>query len=128
MLQLLLDEHISPEVVVGFRRLHPGATMDSVLLWEAGRLAGLEDAIVLTQAFADKWTLVTYDQATIIPLLKEWAEQGISHGGVIFIDNHTTAQNDLGGIIRALGQLWEKERNKDWTNQVVYLVRPRGGP
>ena len=38
----------------------------------------------------------------------------------------TIAQNDFGGLIRALGQLWQKEKNKDWTNQVVYLARPRG--
>jgi hypothetical protein len=58
-LRLLLDEHISPELAAGFRTRHPGAIMDSVLVWDDGRLAGSEDALLLAQAFAHKWTLVT---------------------------------------------------------------------
>lgn len=69
------------------------------------------------------WTLVTYDQATITPLLKNWAEQWITHGGVIFVDNSTIASNDIGGLIRALGQLWNQEKRSDWENVAVYLTR-----
>jgi hypothetical protein len=124
MLRLLLDEHISPDVAAGVRRRHPRASVDSVLDWQAGRLAGLDDSNLLAQAFAHKCSLVTYDQSTIIPILKDWAEQGIDHGGLIFVDDRTIAPNDFGGLIRALGRLWDKDKNKDWTNQVVYLTKP----
>jgi hypothetical protein len=59
-----------------------------------------------------------------MPLLKDWAEQDISHGGVIFIDNRTIASNDIGGLLRVLGAVWEEEKNADWTNVVIYLSRP----
>ena len=31
-------------------------------------------------------TLVTYDRRTIPPLLKTWAEEERTHGGVVFVD------------------------------------------
>ena len=98
--------------------------MASVLEWQDGRLSGVPDDLLLTEAHQHKLTLVTYDQATIVPLLKSWAEQGISHSGVIFIDDQTIRQNDFGGIIRALAQLWETGRRENWLSRVVYLTRP----
>jgi hypothetical protein len=98
--------------------------MASVLEWQDARLSGAPDDLLLREAHQHKLTLVTYDQATIVPLLKSWAEQGISHSGVIFIDDKTIRQDDFGGIIRALGQLWQKGRNENWLNRVVYLTRP----
>ncbi len=83
----------------------------------------MADEVLLGESQARGWTLVTYDQATITPLLKNWAEQGIAHGGVIFVDNSTIASSDIGGLIRALGQLWNRERRSDWENMVVYLTR-----
>jgi hypothetical protein len=65
--------------------------------------------------------LVTYDQRTIVPLLRVWTEQEIAHGGVILIDERTIAQSNIGGLVRALAHLWEAEHQTDWTNQVVYL-------
>jgi hypothetical protein len=124
MLRLLLDEHLSPRIVKPFLAKCPGGNMASVLEWQDGRLSGAPDDLLLTEAHQHKLTLVTYDQATIVPLLKSWAEQGISHSGVIFIDDKTIRQDDFGGIIRALTQLREKGRNENWLNRVVYLTRP----
>jgi hypothetical protein len=98
--------------------------MDSVLLWEGGWLAGASDDVLLTEAYARGWTLATYDQSTIVPLLKDWAEQGIEHGGVVFVDDRTIAQNDIGRLARSLGALWMAEKNADWTDVVIYLTRP----
>jgi hypothetical protein len=123
MLRLLLDEHLSPRIVHQFRARWPDAQIDSVLDWEGGRLSGVPDDLLLTQAHAHGWTLVTYDQATIVPLLKNWAEQGIPHSGVILVDGRTIASNDIGGLLRALGTLWDREKNSDWRNTVFYLVR-----
>ena len=123
MLRLLLDEHLSPRIVQQFRARRPHAQIDSVLDWEDGRFSGVPDDLLLTEAHAHGWTLVTYDQATIVPLLKNWAEQGVSHSGVILVDDQTIASNDIGGLLRALGTLWDREKNSDWRNTVLYLVR-----
>ena len=124
MLRLLLDEHLSPRIVKPFRAKWPQAQIDSVLLWEDGRWAGSPDGVLLAEARQRGRTLVTYDQSTIIPLLKDWAEQGIEHGGVIFVDNRTIAQNDIGRLTKNLGALWTAEKNSDWTDKVIYLTRP----
>jgi hypothetical protein len=58
-----------------------------------------------------------------MPLLKSWAEQGIAHGGVVFVDDRTIAQNDLGGLLRSLGALWSEKENSAWRNAVSFLVR-----
>src|SRR2546422_5811062 len=123
MLRLLLDEHLSPRIVQQFRARWPHAQIDSVLDWADGRVSGVPDDLLLREAHTHGWTLVTYDQATIVPLLKNWAEQGIPHSGVILIDDRTIASNDIGGLLRALGTLWDREKNSDWKNTVLYLVR-----
>ena len=111
MLRLLLDEHLSPRIVQQFRGRWPHAQIDSVLNWEDGRLSGAPDDLLLTEAHAHGWTLVTYDQATIVPLLKNWAEQGIPHSGVVLVDDRTIASNDFGGLLRVFRVfLWRGER------------------
>jgi hypothetical protein len=124
MLRLLLDEHLSPRIVNQFLVRCPGANIASVLEWQDARLASTPDELLLTEAHQHQLTLVTYDQATIVPLLKSWAEAGISHSGVIFIDDKTIRQDDFGGIVRALAQIWENRRHENWINRVVYLTRP----
>ena len=123
MLQLLLDEHLSPKVVRQFLARQPRGKIASVLDWEGGKHAGIPDAVLLSEAGRLEWTLVTYDQATIPPLLKAWAEEGLDHGGVIFLNDSRFPQRDLGAILRALLHVWSEGRNQDWTNQVVYLDR-----
>ena len=127
MLQLLLDEHLSPRLVRQFLAKCPSGKIVSILEWEDGTLAGTPDDVLLTQAHAEGLTLVTYDQATITPLLKSWGEQGLPHSGVVFIDDRTIRQDDFGGIVKALIQLWERQKNADWENRVVYLTRSVGG-
>jgi len=123
MLHLLLDEHLSPRLVREFQRKRPAARIDSVLHWQGGRLAGIPDNLVLATASEYSLTLVTYDQATIVPLIRRWSAEGIPHGGIILVDNLTIRQNDIGGLMRALGMLWDHGKTWDWTNQVIYLKR-----
>jgi hypothetical protein len=126
MLRLLLDEHFPPRIIRQFLRKCPGAGIDSVLDWKGGTLKGSSDEVLLTEAHRHGLTVVTYDQATIVPLLKMWGEQGVPHGGVILIDERTIRQDDFGGISRALARLWEEERESDWFNRVIYLTRAVG--
>jgi hypothetical protein len=72
--------------------------------------------------------LVTYDRKTIPPILVEWGASGISHGGVLFVDNRTIASNDFGRLVRTLIYYWDQEHENDWTNRVGFLPAPQLSP
>jgi hypothetical protein len=121
MLRLLLDEHISPDVAETLRRRHRSLVVVCIVEWEGGEFLGQADWACLEQAAAERLTLVTYDRRTIPPLLKNWAEEGRKHGGVIFVDEKTISPSDHGGLARALGNLRRKTPKWDWTDRVCFL-------
>jgi predicted alpha/beta-fold hydrolase len=127
MLKLLLDEHISPNVAKGLRRRNRSKdrpiTVFAMRDWEGGSFLGQDDAACLTEGAAQELTLVTYDVRTIPPLLKNWAEEGRSHGGVIFVDYKTIAPSDIGGLVVALSGLAGEARDWDWADRVCFLRR-----
>lgn len=123
MLKLLLDDHISPEVVVGLRRRNPALTIRSLVEWEGGSFLGQEDSAYLQEAAVQGLTLITYDRRTIPPLLKRWAEEAHPHAGVIFVDEKTISPADIGGLVKALGALVKETRSWDWTDRVGFLRR-----
>jgi hypothetical protein len=123
VLRLLLDEHISPDVADGLRRRNSSPPVYGMAEWEAGAFLGKDDAACLSEAFRQALTLVTYDRRTIPPPLKLWAEEQRRHGGVIFVDEKTISPTDIGGLVRALMQLWNESGNWDWTNRVYFLRR-----
>lgn len=123
MLQLLLDEHISPEVARGLRRRHSALVVHSMVEWQGGEFLGKDDATCMLAAAELKLTLVTYDRRTIPLLLKSWMEQGRNHSGVIFIDEKTISPADIGGIVRALSSLYKHSGTLDWTDRIVFLSR-----
>jgi hypothetical protein len=89
--------------------------------WENGNFLGQDDAAFLPAAAAQNLTLVTYDRRTIPPLLKSWAEQGRSHGGLIFVDEKSISPADIGGMVRALSTLAKETGTWDWDNRICYL-------
>jgi hypothetical protein len=123
MLQLLLDEHVSPDVAEGLRRQAKGIIVHALADWEEGRFLGQSDEAILEEAAAQRLTLVTYDRRTIPPLLKMWAETNHPHGGVIFVDEKTISPSDIGGLIRALGKLFHETKDWEWKDQVCFLRR-----
>ncbi len=123
MLKLLLDEHISPEVAASLRRRDRKVVVFGMAEWEVGNFLGQEDAACLRQAAVQKLTLVTYDRRTIPPLLKDWAETRHQHAGVIFVDEKTISQADIGGLVQSLGVLLKEARDWDWTDRVCFLQR-----
>ncbi len=122
MLRLLLDEQMDPEIVVQAHAQHPDIPIDSVHAWQGGQNLRTDDATILAEAYRHGLTLVTYDTRTNVPLLKVWGESGTSHGGVVFVKSTTIAQDNIGGLLRALAQLWERFGNDDWTNVTTYLT------
>jgi len=123
MLKLLLDEHISPDVANGLRRRNPAIDIRYMVEWEDGRFLGQEDSAYLREAAAQGLTLVTYDRRTIPPLLKTWAEEERTHGGVIFVDEETISPADISGLVWALSRLTRGTGNWDWTNRIYFLRR-----
>jgi len=121
MLRLLLDEHISSLVAAGLRRRHRALKVVCMTEWEGGRFLGQPDAEFLQAAARQSLTLVTYDRRTIPPLLKSWAEENRSHGGVIFADEKSISPADVGGLVRALSALWRSTAKWDWADRVCFL-------
>ena len=126
-MKLLLDEHIAPAVARGLSGAGTAGGADIVVAalrdWHGGAYLEASDTLLLQAALADGWTLVTYDLRTIPLLFKEWGEQGIAHGGVILVDERSIAQNDIGGLIRALARLVAALGDASWQNRIVYLTR-----
>jgi hypothetical protein len=125
MLKLLLDEHISPDVANGLRRRNRSLVVHWMAEWETSDFLGKEDSACLLEAAKQGLTLVTYDRRTIPPLLKLWAEEERSHGGVIFVDEKTISPADIGGLVRALIQMSKDAGKWDWTDRVYFLRRQR---
>lgn len=123
MLKLLLDEHISPKVARGLREHNPDVVVSFMKEWEQGRFVGQPDALFLQEAALQDLTLVTYDCSTIPSVLKTWAEEGLSHAGVIFIAQRTIASSDIGSLVRSLLELIKEAEDWDWTNR-IYFLRP----
>ena len=123
MLHYLLDEQLSPEIArqLGLRSQPIPAV--SVHEWREGNFRGRPDSEILETAHQDRLTLVTYDLKTIVPLLREWADDGIPHHGVIFIDNRTIASSDLGTLVRALADAWRVYSKQNWVNRSLFLTR-----
>ena len=87
-------------------------------------MLGEADERLLNEALRDKLVLVTFDLATIPPLLQEMAVTGRNHGGVIFISSRSFPQNDLTGIASALKALHKSSGRTDWKNRAVFLSKP----
>jgi hypothetical protein len=123
VLKLLLDEHISPDVASGLRRRNRALVVHCMAEWEGSGFLGKEDFACLLEAARQRLTLVSYDRRTIPPLLKLWAEEQRSHGGVIFVDEKTISPANIGALVQALTQLSRETGKWDWTDRVYFLRR-----
>jgi hypothetical protein len=122
VVRLLFDEHISPRVAEAVRRRNPRLIVHPLARWRGGELLGRSDAACLEQAALEGLTLVTFDRRTIPPLLKQWAEEGRSHGGVIFVDEKTISPADIGSLARALLDLAARTAAWKWSDRVCFLT------
>jgi hypothetical protein len=122
-LRLLTDEHVSPAVATAAKRRCPSIDVSCLRDWQDGQMMGAPNELVLEAARGDGLTLVSYDLRTLPPLLRRYAEQGIEHAGVVLVDDKTLGQTNVGGLARALCELWRAQHRLDWQNRVVFLRR-----
>lgn len=125
MLRLLTDEQIAPIIASQVRSVRPDIAVLGLREWRDGTLQGEPDGRVLEEAYTEGLTLVTYDARTIPPLLSEWAAEGKSHAGVLFVDDRSIRQGDVGGFLRALVALWDQTQDWEWMGRVGYLAPAR---
>jgi hypothetical protein len=74
---------------------------------------------LLQEAHRLKLTLVTYNLRTIPLLLRTWADETPSHGGVIFVDEKTIAPSDIGALLK----LAAAHGHAHWENCIIYLTK-----
>jgi len=121
VLRFLLDEHVSLEVAVQIQKKRPDIPILPLQDREEGVYRGVDESPWLHGTFQQSLTLVTFDRRSIEPLLYSMAEQSISHGGIVFVDDRTIRQSDIGGLIRALIALWDRACAGQWANRVIFL-------
>ncbi len=121
MIGLVLDEHLSPKVAAGLRRLGLPAAVHAMNEWNGGVFLGRPDAEILAEAARQGLTLVTYDCRTIPTLLRSWREQGRSHAGVIYVSQRTVSPSDIGSLVRALAWVVREFGHADWTERQDFL-------
>ena len=125
MLHILTDEQIDPDVAVAARKRCRGIQITTLFEWLDRHFVGASDEELLREASRQAMTLLSFDLKTIPPLLRAWGERGIDHGGVIFVDHKSFAQNDVSGISKALSELWQLQSKLDWTNRCFFLTPRR---
>ena len=124
-MRLLVDAHLSPVLA---RELQArGIDALSFRDWHAGEYRTAPDELVLTIAYAEGRTLVTYDLRTMPVLLQEWAESGQRHAGVVLVDDATIQPDDIGGLIHAPSTLVVESGAASWEDRVVFLRRRQRG-
>ncbi|MBI2865512.1 MAG: hypothetical protein HYX94_13260 [Chloroflexi bacterium] len=86
-------------------------------------MASHPDHDILSAAREDGRVVVTCDCRTIPPLLRNWAEQERSHGGVIFVNDRTMAASDVGSLLRGLLETDRRLGGEAWQDRIVFLAK-----
>lgn len=116
-----LDEHLSPAIGDVVRSLNADLQVHSILTHQQGDMRGEPDEEVLLFCRKEGWILVTADLNTIPPLLKDWHDNGESHGGVVFISNKSIRARDHVRIAKGLVSLANQSSGAEWINRIVFL-------
>jgi hypothetical protein len=118
-MRLLVETHIHSAVTVQLAA--EGVDIVSLANWMEGDYRTKPDNTLLEVASKVERVLVTYDIHTIPPLVKEWADAGRRHAGVIFITGQAARINDVGAILCSLRDLLAEQGGDDWWDRVIYL-------
>jgi predicted nuclease of predicted toxin-antitoxin system len=103
-----LDEHVSPTVAAGLRRLG----IDVTTTQEAG-LLGAEDAAQLAFAAAEGRVIFSQDDDFLV-----LASQGVGHPGIAYCRQQSCS---IGEIIRSLELIWEVYEPDEMRDRVEFV-------
>jgi hypothetical protein len=97
-----------------------GPSITALRDWHGGRYLEETDPRLLTLAWEERMTIVTYDLNTFPFAVRDRLESGLDHAGMVYVPARYP-QNDVGRIARALAKLWRSEKYADWTNRICFL-------
>jgi hypothetical protein len=117
----LLDSNVTSALVSSVRRVAPTCEIVHLADWRGGGFLHARDAEIIEKAREDDLILVTHDVATIPRLVRRWIIEGRSLAGVAVITTHPGRGADIGGLARALGDLYDHAERLDPSYPVVYL-------
>ena len=120
-MRLILDEHVALAVKHGLER--SGIDVVAVADWRDGTIRSSKDHPILIAAASEQRVLVTFDLKTLMTLARTLVEDGRHHAGIIFIDDKTFRQDDIGGIVRAVHKVVAESGDDDWQDRVEFLRR-----
>ncbi len=120
-MRLILDEHVSLAVKRSLERA--GIDVVAVADWREGTIRSSKDHEVPIAAASEQRVLVTFDLKTLRTLAGNWIEGGQHHARIIFIDDSTFRQDDIGGIRRAIQRVVAESGDDDWQDRVEFLRR-----
>lgn len=118
---LLLDENLSPVIADIAVKKCPNIKISSLCYWKGVLLRSQSDEVILRTATIEKLTLVTCDIKTIPMLLKQFAESGQPHCGVIFVPEKSIRNNQFAKIAEAICFLWKNHRQENWVDRIFFL-------
>jgi hypothetical protein len=117
----LLDSHLPLAVVPASHAARPSCPIHHLAKWMNGAFLHDPDELILSAARdASPW-FVTYDVGTIPDSLHRAIERGEPVSSVVLIPRRSIGPTDVGGIVRALVQLYDGDPTLDPTYPVVYL-------
>lgn len=118
-MRLLLDAHISGPRVG--RRLQ-AAGHDVRALDQEPALEALADQEVLALAAAEQRILVTHNIRDFAPIMRDWAQTGQSHAGIILI--YGISQHEFDLVVRGIQALLQGRASEDeWRDYPAVLDR-----
>ena len=123
-MKLLFDCHVAKAAVGALRKVAPGIQAEHLAQWRGGAFLRAGDDEILAACHDERRVFLTYDQATVADLLRQWFAEERPHSGVIFADENTVKPNDPGDVARAVAELAGEIGSSDTKNLVRYLRRP----
>ena len=113
-MRLLLDANLSPRGIAAKLR---EAGRDVLALAEDATFERLPDPQVLELAASEQRVLITRNSRDFAPLVRQWAEAGRSHAGIILIWtlDHSQFAEIRAGVERQLQQRSSHEQWRDIT-------------
>lgn len=102
-------------------RHEPSCPIHALHAWEGGKYLHLSDEIILAEAHRQGLTLVTRDIESMGPIVRTWYLEGRGHSGVIFVDDRTIPEGNVGALVTALIGFWRVTREYNWENVCAYL-------